>query len=226
MKNLKIIIKKGSILKSLIYNFKYLPFHQEINLPLIVFKNAEVRGKGKIEILNFEKNIKVYIGGETLNWLNVSKEYTNIYIEKDGIIQFGKGVFLGCGTKIEVDHNAKLVLDENNVFTGKTTIVCKNDISFGKNNLISWENLFMDSDGHSISYEGRKNFLGKIKIKDNVWIGCRCTIKKNTFISSNNVIASNTVLSGTYEKEKTIISGNPAKIVKQGVSWSYESPSK
>lgn len=226
MKNLKIIIKKGSVLRSLIYNFKYLPLHQAVYLPLIIFKNAEIKGKGKIEILNFRKGIRIYIGGETLNWLDTNKEYTKIYIEKDGVTQFAKDVFLGCGTKIEIASKAKLVLEENNVFTGKTTIICKNCISFGKNNLISWENLFMDSDGHSIEYEENRNQLGEIKVKDNVWIGCRCTIKKNTIIGSNNVVASNTVLSRKYEKQNTIIAGNPARIVKEGVIWKSNQPLK
>ena len=50
--------------------------------------------------------------------------------------------------------------------------------------------------------------------------------KKNTIIGSNNVVASNTVLSRKYEKQNTIIAGNPARIVKEGVIWKSNQPLK
>lgn len=223
IKRIRLIMKNGSLIKSIIYNFKYLAFRQAIRLPLIIAKSCSIKGKGNIKIPS-DKNLKIYIGQKSLQWDSEKRNYTHIFLE--GTLEFKRNVFIGLGTKIEVNENAYLILGENLTITGNSKIICKNYIEFGKDNLISWDTLFLDSDGHTIVSNKHKNYDGKIVIGDHVWIGSNCTLKKNTFIPNNIVIASNSVVNGKYEVENTILAGNIAKIVKENINWSIDIPEK
>lgn len=88
--------------------------------------------------------------------------------------------------------------------------------------MISWENVFIDTDSHKIYSDRGKYFnIDKpIKIGNDVWIGCRCTIMKGTIIGNNTVIASNSVVAGDYEQHNnSIIGGNPINLIRDNIYW-------
>ncbi|CZQ96552.1 Hypothetical protein Tpal_2023 [Trichococcus palustris] len=224
LKRIKTIIGNGSILKTIYYNFKYLPLTEALKLPILIAGNTRIVGKGKI-ILNGQEDLKVYIGQKALNWLDEKKETTLIHLEEGGRLVFLGNAFLGLGSNIEVEKNATLTFGDNFNITGKSQVICRNAIVFGNDNLISWDTLFMDSDAHTVIYEnGKTNKDGVIIIKNHVWIGCRTTIKKNTIISSNTVISSNSVVAGKFLEENIIIGGNMAKVIKKKINWSIDPP--
>lgn len=220
IENLKIIIKKGSLLKSLYYNFRYLEFRKAINLPMIIAKRTIIKGVGKIIL---KENVsRIYIGYKSLDWCNEKFEYTNIFLGRSSTLFFGEKVFLGCGTKIEVASGGNLFIEEETTFTGKSTIVCKNSIHIGKHCLISWDVILMDSDGHKLTYNEKSNRLGNILIGDDVWIGCKSSVIKNTNIANGCVIASNSLLNKNYSECNCLLAGMPAKKYKSNVKWSFD----
>lgn len=223
LKRIKLILQKGSFIKSIYYNFKYLTFGQAFNFPLIVAKNCTINGNGKIKLPKY-KNLKIYLGQKTLKWDNEKKNYTYIFV--NGILEFTGDIFVGLGTKIEVSENAYLKFGKSVTLTGNSKIICKNNIEFGDDNLISWDTLFLDSDGHTIISNNTKNNDGKIKIGNHVWIGCNTTVKKNTVIANNVVVASNSVLVKEYKGENIILAGNIAKTVKENIEWSIDIPKR
>jgi acetyltransferase-like isoleucine patch superfamily enzyme len=57
----------------------------------------------------------------------------------------------------------------------------------------------------------------EIYFGDNVWIGCRCTTMKGSYIGDNIIVGSNSTITGRHTQEFTVLAGNPIRIVKEGV---------
>ncbi len=129
----------------------------------------------------------------------VEIEGSNCCQEATPYIKIGSGVWIGdyfnihalCGIEIG-----------NNVLTGKWITILDND--HGK---ITLENL-KKSPGNRIIYS-----KGKIKIKDNVWIGDKVTILSGVIIGEGAVIAANAVVTKDVPAF-SVVGGIPAKIIK------------
>lgn len=51
------------------------------------------------------------------------------------------------------------------------------------------------------------------------WIGCGVKIYKGTVIPNGCVIASDSIVKGVFHVENSLIGGNPAKVIKEGITW-------
>lgn len=83
IKHIKIILNnKASLIKTIYYNFKYLPLKQASKLPMIIFRGVSISGKGRIVLkdLNKMEQYSIYVGGRALQWMP-SEKY---------VIQYGK----------------------------------------------------------------------------------------------------------------------------------------
>jgi acetyltransferase-like isoleucine patch superfamily enzyme len=77
-------------------------------------------------------------------------------------------------------------------------------------------------DSHSVidSKTGeRLNFPENICIGRHVWIASHSVILKGVNIGENSIVATGAIVTKSFEPG-VIIAGNPAKIIKTGVSWS------
>ena len=75
----------------------------------------------------------------------------------------------------------------------------------------------MDSDFHHI--ESENHVMTKpVTIRDNVWIGNGATILKGVTIGEGSVIAAKSVVTRDVPPH-TIVAGNPAKVIKEDISW-------
>ncbi|MBG6109882.1 acetyltransferase-like isoleucine patch superfamily enzyme [Flavobacterium sp. CG_9.10] len=96
------------------------------------------------------------------------------------------------------------------------------NLTIGDNCTISWDCQFLDEDFHEICYQGKKQQQNNsISIVNNVWIGCGVKIYKGAVIPSGRVIASNSIVKGIFTSKNTLIGGNPAKVVKEDISWKH-----
>lgn len=78
------------------------------------------------------------------------------------------------------------------------------------------------SDSHSIINAHSKKLLNwgkEIFIGDRVWIGMRAIVLKNSYISADCVVGAGAVVAGQFKKSHCILAGNPARVVKEGISW-------
>ena len=60
----------------------------------------------------------------------------------------------------------------------------------------------------------------RIVIGSHVWIGSRVSVLKGSVIPDGCVVASSSVVKSIFTEKNALIAGNPAKIVRQNVSWS------
>lgn len=78
-------------------------------------------------------------------------------------------------------------------------------------------------DAHSVIDVKTGDVLNKPKhpliIEDHCWIAADTKITKNAHIHANSIVAANAVVTKDYLEENVVIAGNPARIVKRGVTW-------
>lgn len=207
------------IIKTIRFNFHYLPLQEAILLPIFIYKRSKIlKQEGKIIIEAPIKPGMVKFGPYGLGTQDYLYSRT-IWEVMGTLINKGK-VKIGRGSKISIGKEGNLTLGDQFTISGKTEIICHKEITFGSNCLLSWDILIMDTDFHHIlNEEGKKiNPPKPIKIGNHVWIGCRNTILKGVFIADNNIIAANSTLTHSIANENCIIGGN-SKILKTNVNW-------
>lgn len=205
--------------KSIYVNFRLLPPHQAIYLPIIVSNKTKIRSlKGKAHLTKIKTGIvRIGFGGTDM----LDYKYTRTMLKLTGDIYFQGKTKIGVGAKIMV--SGKLTLGEYFDITGDATIICAKEISIGAHTMIAWQALIMDTDQHNI-YTQDGTVINKdkpISIGNNVWIGAKSLILKGTAIADGSIIGANTTITKKFTKKHTIIAGNPAQIVKENITWEH-----
>lgn len=208
-----------SIPKTLYFNFKCLPFKQAVMLPVHVhYKTLLKDTSGKVVL-----NCRPRFGMIGIGFENGYKGVSNRGLwEAGGKIVFNGSANIFPGAKIIA--TGEVHFGEN--FSMQTsTIISRKKIVFGNNCLLSWDCLIMDSDQHpvkEIETDQQINPPEEVVLGNNIWMGCRCTVLKGTKIPDDTIIAANSFLNKKYKGQYQVIGGNPARILKQNVTWSYE----
>ncbi|MBQ1819740.1 MAG: hypothetical protein II120_06010, partial [Bacteroidales bacterium] len=136
-----------------------------------------------------------------------------------GTVSFGGKASIGHGSKLSVRGHLSLGADFN--MTAESTIVCAKEITFGKECLLSWDVLIMDTDEHPLynKENERINPDKAIHVGDHVWIGCKCVLLKGAVVPNDTVLAAGTLLKSTFSGENQVIGGNPPSILKRDIRW-------
>lgn len=206
------------------FNFNYFPFRIAIKLPVYVSSQTKFRklsGKVRIEGIVIRPGI-VQIGFGDVEVFD--KEYSRTIWNVEGEILFNGNAYIGHGSKIRVKKGAIVEFGENFQISAESTINCEKKIVFGKNCMLSWDILMMDTDFHPIydrSTGKRINIARDIVVQDNVWIGCRSTVLKGVFIAKGVVVAANSVVAKNLISEYAIYAGNSNVPIRENVVWNY-----
>jgi len=210
---------RAALLKSIVFNFRSLPCKDALKLPIILFGNTRINSlKGRIEITPPLSPGMIRIG--RCEVCGMEKFPTTLQV--DGVLRFQGKASIGSGSVVQVGRQGKLTLGDCFRITGRSSIFCQNNISFGENVLVSWDVLFMDSDHHDIFDRGGTllNPTGEIVVGDHVWFGCRCTVLKGCSVADGCVVASGSVLTRAFQESGTVIGGEPArKVLHSGIEW-------
>ena len=131
-----------------------------------------------------------------------------------------KGAYkIGRGCRINIGHNGVMTIGKGGYVNCNTTFIIMHQLTIGEDCIISWDCQFLDEDFHSVIYEGKKEKQNGITLGDHVWVGCGAKIYKGTSIADGCIVAVNSVVRGVFNEKNSIISGNPARVVKENVSW-------
>jgi len=208
-----------SILKTLYFNFKCLPFSQSIKIPVIVYRKTEIVSlKGTIKIKG-----KVKTGMIQFN--NINDEFIGSHywrrIEIHGEVIFNGKIDFGAGSVLFVRKCGKIEFGNNIIIGGKTKILCEENIKIGNNVRIAHESQIMDTNFHylrSINDGNVEKCTKLVIIGSNNWIGNRTSIMKGTKTPDFLVVGSNSLLNKDYTNLKiySIIAGVPAKLLSEG----------
>ncbi|MGD0752560.1 MAG: acyltransferase [Anaerolineales bacterium] len=123
--------------------------------------------------------------------------------DREGVLQVGSGTTM-VEVHIAVTENSRVIIGEDCMFA--------NDIDI------------RTGDSHSVinAQTGeRLNFAGNVVISRHVWIAPHTVILKGVAIGENSIIATGAVVTKSCDPG-VIMGGNPAKVIKTGVSWKRE----
>lgn len=150
---------------------------------------------------------------------------TTITLRNHSQMQVNDEFVLGDGVRVFVSSGGRLLIKGKKTepvsgITADSVVMVKKYVEIGDDAMIAWNTYVTDCDWHGI--EGKEAVKETI-INEHVWLGIGSKVLKGAVIGAGSIVTANSiVLQGEYP-EKSLISGNPASVVKQGVpAWSQE----
>lgn len=209
------------LVHSFYFCMKYFEFSKAIALPVFVHRKVEFHSlKGEIKLKKHATGgIKIGFKGSEISSKN---DNTVLNLKENSRLHFVGNAVIGSGSRLSIDGSCKF--GNNFIISKSTIIICDKKIVFGDNVLISWGVQIMDTSQHSFGCLNEaivKHIAGEVFIGNNVWIGSLVTILKNSKISDNSIIATNTLINKLYQDSNILIAGIPGRIIKKDVFWNY-----
>jgi len=135
-------------------------------------------------------------------------------------IHVGNNVCLEKGVRLSMGPGAKIFIGDNTYLADYAHVLSVDEVRIGKDCAISWHVLFMDTSSHPIAFGDQppETRISPIVVEDHVWIGCRAVILKGVTIGEGAIVANNAVVTHDVPP-RTMVGGNPAKVIKEEVSW-------
>ena len=185
---------------------------------IIASRNLKIQAlNGTVTVKNFQ------MGGVQIGFGYVGiidNRYQRSVWENNGEIVFEGRARFGPGTRIINDGN--LEFGDNFSINAASHVICYDEITFGRDVLISWNCLIMDTDFHKIISNKNKQQVNTdrpIVIGDHVWIACESTILKGSSIPSDSIIAAGSVICKRYTNTNTIYTSTGE--IRNQITWTY-----
>lgn len=209
-----------SLVKTIYFNFKYFKLRDAVKFPVLIARRVKLaQTKGEIFLPLDIKTGMIQIGFHGVGIFD--SRYSRAIWQVSGKVKFKGKCALGQGSKISVGKDGCLEIGDNFLITAESSIVCHHKIRFGNDVLISWDNLFMDTDFHHIYDNNQKklNHNKEIIIGNHVWIGARNVILKGTELEDNCVLGGNSLINKSFKQQNVLLAGQPARILKTDLTW-------
>jgi len=203
--------------KTLLFNFRYLPWKHAIRLPIFVSHRVWLRRLSGRVTLSEIKTGAVRIGFDDVGLFDPKSSRTIWMVS--GLVEFQGEAAVCHGSKFVV--SGTLSVGRSFFMSSASAIVAQRHVSIGDDVLISWDVLIMDGDGHRI-YDAngkQRNSPMPVMIGNKVWVGCRTLILKGVHIADGVVVAAASTVSKSITASDSIVAGNPAKVVREHVRW-------
>ena len=207
-------------LKTLNFNFKYLPFYQAKHLPILIARKVSFRKlSGEVHLEGTPKFDRIRIGFGDVGIIDY--KYNRTLWDVSGKIIFKGKAEIGYGASIAVGEEGELIFGKNFKLTARSSIVAFNSVVFGDDCQLSWDVMIMDTDLHPIKNSASQviNAPRPVQIGNHVWIGCRSMVLKGVNIPDNCIIGANSHVYKSLDKEHSVYAGNPIKQLIEGVTW-------
>jgi acetyltransferase-like isoleucine patch superfamily enzyme len=104
-----------------------------------------------------------------------------------GVVEAGNCLFFP-GVRLEVGNGGRLTIGTGTYLNRNTEVIAWREVSIGRDCMIGWDVLIMDTDQHPIPGRGLDN--RPVRIGDRVWIGARATVLKGVTIGDGAVIGA------------------------------------
>lgn len=139
-------------------------------------------------------------------------------------IQIENGVRFHHGAQIWMeDHDGTLSIGEKTTFEDVHLAVTEpgSTLTIGKECMFAYDIDVRTGDSHSIlDAEGKRiNYAQDVAIGDRVWVAAHSLIMKGVIIREDSIVAGGAVVTRPFDQPGVILGGNPAKIIKENISW-------
>lgn len=207
-----------SLIKTVYFNFHYLPFSQAIKLPIILYKPHFLKLKGRIIIQGNVRTGMITLGR---NIVSIYPD-TGINIENHGgTIIFQGHCLIGNNSSISVGEKSTVTIGSNFIATTTLRLISYHKISIDENVLCGWNCMFVDTDFHKLTLLPSRTCppaFGEIEIGRDCWMAMNSTVMKNGKIGDYCVVAGNSIINKDFsEYTYCLLAGQPADVKKRGI---------
>lgn len=206
-------------IKTIYFNFRYLPFKQAIYLPIWITTNFKVMKLKRGQIVLDAPLRKNFFFGDCGS-RGLQEQEGGICLD-DGAKLFMKAMcVIAQGTVLRCDKNATIELGKNFYCNKNCYLRSSERIKFGNGCSLGWNVQINSNDGHVVEYNGEKSRLsGEITIGDHVWLTSNTIVTKDVNIADGCIVAQGAVVVKSITEPKCLVGGVPARIVKNNVEW-------
>jgi acetyltransferase-like isoleucine patch superfamily enzyme len=184
-----------------------------------------INGKNNVVTIKSKRHhFLIRIDGNN-NSINIGEgsrlKNTQILISGDNNHIFAEeGSKLDGPCKITLEGNSTLYIGRNSGIRGVTFVGKDANIKVGRNCMFSYDVIVRNNDSHKVlDQDGNvTNIAQDIIIGDHVWLCERSTILKGVTVESDSIIAYGAVVTRDCPPN-SIMAGNPARVVKDNISW-------
>lgn len=96
------------------------------------------------------------------------------------------------GVRLEVLKGGRIFIGKGTYLNRNTEVIAQQEVRIGRNCMIAWDVVIMDTDQHSL--DGSPPAGKPVVIGDHVWIGCRALILKGVHIGDHAVIGAGAIV--------------------------------
>ena len=125
-----------------------------------------------------------------------------------GVVEAGNCLFFP-GVRLEVGARGRLSIGTGTYLNRDTEVIAWQEVTIGRDCMIGWSVLIMDTDQHPIPGRGLDNRA--VRIGDGVWIGARATILKGVTIGDGAVVGAGAIV--THDVPAGAIVTGPSAVV-------------
>ena len=198
--------------------FKKTSFFIKNNNNMLFFKKKSILKNCQIIVEGFNNGL--YIDKCTLlrdSYIKIEGNNNKIFIGSNCCLK-------NLTIDMKNDNSVIKIGDKTSIEEARITSFEPYKIEIGKDCMFSANIVIMNTDVHKI-YDidtGLKTNEGKeISIGNHVWLGIRTIILKGVSICDNAIVAAGSIVTKDV-KANTIVSGNPAKQIKENKNWSRD----
>lgn len=143
-----------SLIKTLYFNFHYLPFKQAIKLPILLYKPKLLKCKGTIEIKGHVKFGMIKLGPYSVS---IYPNTGIVFENHGGKITFNGNCSIGNNSFISIGKTGNVVFGKNFCSTSSLKLASYSNIVFKDNVLCGWNCMFIDTDFHKLTLVDNTN---------------------------------------------------------------------
>lgn len=140
----------------------------------------------------------------------------NAMLKVENELVIGKGTLILAGAGSLINIKGRLNSTRSGI-TCDTRIMAEKFIEIGYDCIIGWGCCITDSNWHELSGTNR---CSPVSIGDQVWIGHDVSILPGAKIGDGCVIGAKSLVLGREYKPFNLLVGNPARVVREHVTWS------
>ena len=123
------------------------------------------------------------------------------------------------------DSHCSLIIGENSTFEDVHLALTEpgSQITIGQDCMFAYDIDVRTGDSHSIiSQESKEriNYAEDITIGNHIWIAAHSILLKGSVIPDESIVATGSVVTHKFNTKGIIVGGNPARQLKDGITWS------
>lgn len=208
-----------NFIRSLYFNFRYLPFNQAINMPVWITTNFRVNGLKRGQLILYQpihKSVLLGVWGSP----GLQQMHGELLFSKNSHLILHGFTVISQGSVLRIDCGATIELGKDFYCNKNCFFRASKDIVFGDDCLVGWNVQINTSDGHIILHDGEKKISDQpINIGKHVWLCSNIIVTKGVSIADGCIVAQGAVVAKTITENNAMVGGIVAKVISKNIEW-------